>query len=129
MRNKTKTSTFLVTVQHDADYSPKFIRQDIKATMIDRDEVKSFKINNAPLDASIKALAESIRHLRMLRQYASHIRNQVMLHLPALKKTEITYIDLDTLDEVSVAMMRNRDALKGLGVPKPLLEHYLRRKS
>lgn len=129
MRNKTKTSTFLVTVQHDAGIRPTFIRQNIKGDLLDMEEIKSVKINNAALESSIKALAESIRHLRMLRQYASHIRNQVMLHLPALKKTEITYIDLDTLDEVSVTMMLNREALRALGVPKVIVDNYLRRKS
>lgn len=124
-----KTSTFLITVRHDADYSPKFIRQDIKATMIDRDEVKSFKINNAPLDALIKQVGESTKMLRQLRQYASYIRNQVMMQHLKKKKPEITYIDLDTLDEVSVICMMNVKALEAVGVARPALRHYLRRAS
>jgi hypothetical protein len=124
---KYKTSTFLITVRHDADYSPKFIRQDIKATMIDRDEVKSFKINNAPLDALITQVGESTKMLRQLRQYASHIRNQVMKHHKALSKTEVTYIDLDTLDDVSVICMKNVQALESVGVARAALQHYLRR--
>lgn len=57
------------------------------------------------------ALKQSNEQLEMLRGYVSQMRSQVHGNLKAAMRCGFTYIDLDTLDDVSIQIMRNKSAM------------------
>jgi len=59
-------------------------------------------------DDLVNALRESTAQLKEFRKYASEMRNQVMLNMQAAEKHGFKYIDLDSLDEVSVQVFKNQ---------------------
>lgn len=61
--------------------------------------------------ALIKALNESNKQLEMLRAYCSEMRSQVHGNLKTAMRCGFTYIDLDTLDDISIRVSLNKKAI------------------
>jgi predicted RNase H-like nuclease (RuvC/YqgF family) len=129
-----KQITMTLTVRVPLRMSASEARREVKTLVseqcnysADEDEVRAVKCSPERDNELLKRIAESTKKLRDLRQYCSHIRNQVMQHHRALRKTEITYIDLDRLDDISITIHQNIEALKKRGVSRAVLKQFMHR--
>lgn len=134
---KRKQFTMILTVSVPLDMTAAQARREVRTLVSEQcnysaecEDIKAIGCRPYSNAHVIRQLGESTKMLRQLRQYASYIRNQVMMqHMGGKKaKPKFTYIDLDTLDEVSVICMMNCEQMEKLGADKRVLQKYLRNK-